>query len=134
MDPALPVRQNGGIFGEHDAKTIAQLELVHNHHNFAWREEHEGESVIVRRKGAPPAFHGQKRDVTYGSGREAELEDWQGAQAGSGLGEPVVSYRPPHGNRAFIVSSDSPHDSPGRCGYDRAGMTLEAPMRGLPCT
>ena len=33
-----------------------ELELVHNHHNFAWREEHDGESVIVVRKGATPAF------------------------------------------------------------------------------
>lgn len=37
-----------------------ELELVHNHHNFAWREEHYGESLIVVRKGATPAFPGQK--------------------------------------------------------------------------
>ncbi len=35
-------------------------ELVHNHHNFAWREEHDGRPVIVIRKGATPAFPGQK--------------------------------------------------------------------------
>ncbi|MDQ1347610.1 MAG: hypothetical protein QG573_983 [Acidobacteriota bacterium] len=34
-------------------------ELVHNHHNFAWRERHYGEEVIVVRKGATPAFPGQ---------------------------------------------------------------------------
>ena len=34
-------------------------ELVHNHHNFAWREQHEGEALIVVRKGATPAFPGQ---------------------------------------------------------------------------
>ncbi|HVH56042.1 MAG TPA: RtcB family protein, partial [Vicinamibacterales bacterium] len=37
-----------------------ELELVHNHHNFAWREEHEGATVIVVRKGATPAFPDQK--------------------------------------------------------------------------
>jgi tRNA-splicing ligase RtcB len=33
--------------------------LVHNHHNFAWRETHFGEEYIVVRKGATPAFPGQ---------------------------------------------------------------------------
>jgi tRNA-splicing ligase RtcB len=28
---------------------------IENHHNFAWREEHGGESLIVHRKGATPA-------------------------------------------------------------------------------
>jgi tRNA-splicing ligase RtcB len=33
---------------------------VHNHHNFAWREEHFGTSVWVIRKGCTPAFPGQE--------------------------------------------------------------------------
>jgi tRNA-splicing ligase RtcB len=33
---------------------------VHNHHNFAWRETHNGEDVIVVRKGATPAWPGQR--------------------------------------------------------------------------
>ena len=36
------------------------LEEVHNHHNFAWRETHNGEDYWVVRKGATPAFPGQK--------------------------------------------------------------------------
>jgi tRNA-splicing ligase RtcB len=36
------------------------LEEVHNHHNFAWQEEHFGERLWVVRKGATPAFPGQK--------------------------------------------------------------------------
>lgn len=32
---------------------------VHNHHNFAWREEHFGEKFWVVRKGCTPAFPGQ---------------------------------------------------------------------------
>ncbi len=35
------------------------LDLVHNHHNFAWREHHFGEELVVVRKGATPAFPGQ---------------------------------------------------------------------------
>jgi len=34
------------------------VEEVHNHHNYAWREEHEGEQLWVVRKGATPAFPG----------------------------------------------------------------------------
>lgn len=37
----------------------SEEELVHNHHNFAWRETHGGEELIVVRKGATPAFPGQ---------------------------------------------------------------------------
>jgi len=33
---------------------------VHNHHNFSWRESHGGEDVIVVRKGATPAWPGQR--------------------------------------------------------------------------
>lgn len=36
------------------------LDEVHNHHNFAWREEHGGENVWVVRKGATPAYPGQR--------------------------------------------------------------------------
>jgi tRNA-splicing ligase RtcB len=31
------------------------LKMVENHHNFAWKEKHEGKEVIVHRKGATPA-------------------------------------------------------------------------------
>ena len=36
------------------------VEEMHNHHNFAWRESHGGEDYWVVRKGATPAFPGQK--------------------------------------------------------------------------
>lgn len=35
-------------------------EEIHNHHNFAWRETHDGTDYWVVRKGATPAFPGQK--------------------------------------------------------------------------
>src|SRR5690625_3637119 len=36
------------------------IEEVHNHHNYAWKEEHFGKEYIVVRKGATPAAPGQK--------------------------------------------------------------------------
>ncbi|AIE87263.1 RtcB family protein [Fimbriimonas ginsengisoli] len=37
-----------------------EVESIHNHHNFAWKETHFGEEVWVIRKGCTPAFPGQK--------------------------------------------------------------------------
>jgi tRNA-splicing ligase RtcB len=50
-----------------------EQELVHNHHNFAWREEHDGRSVIVIRKGATPAFPGQKGFIGGSMGDDAVI-------------------------------------------------------------
>jgi tRNA-splicing ligase RtcB len=36
------------------------VEEIHNHHNFAWKEKHGGKDYWVVRKGATPAFPGQK--------------------------------------------------------------------------
>jgi tRNA-splicing ligase RtcB (3'-phosphate/5'-hydroxy nucleic acid ligase) len=37
-----------------------ERELIHNHHNFAWKEWHGGEDLIVVRRGATPVFPGEK--------------------------------------------------------------------------
>lgn len=37
-----------------------ETDLVHNHHNFAWRERHFDEDLIVVRKGATPAWPEQR--------------------------------------------------------------------------
>ncbi|HET7584661.1 MAG TPA: RtcB family protein [Gemmatimonadaceae bacterium] len=50
-----------------------ELELVHNHHNFAWRETHGGREVIVVRKGATPAFPGQLGFVGGSMGDDAVI-------------------------------------------------------------
>ena len=49
------------------------LEEVHNHHNFAWREKHDGEEYWVVRKGATPAFLGQRGFVGGSMGDEAVI-------------------------------------------------------------
>ena len=46
---------------------------VHNHHNFAWLEEHRGEMVWVVRKGATPAFPGQRGFVGGSMGDDAVI-------------------------------------------------------------
>ena len=50
-----------------------EVELVHNHHNFAWIEEHGGERFYVVRKGATPAFPGQKGFVGGSMGDDAVI-------------------------------------------------------------
>lgn len=50
-----------------------ELELVHNHHNFAWKEQHDGEELVVVRKGATPAFPGQLGFVGGSMGDDAVI-------------------------------------------------------------
>jgi len=50
-----------------------ELQLVHNHHNFAWVEEHGGETFYVIRKGATPAFPGQQGFVGGSMGDDAVI-------------------------------------------------------------
>jgi tRNA-splicing ligase RtcB len=46
---------------------------VHNHHNFAWWEEHDGRKMLVIRKGATPAFPGQKGFIGGSMGDDAVI-------------------------------------------------------------
>jgi tRNA-splicing ligase RtcB len=50
-----------------------ELALVHNHHNFAWKESHGGEELVVVRKGATPAFPGQLGFVGGSMGDDAVI-------------------------------------------------------------
>jgi tRNA-splicing ligase RtcB len=50
-----------------------EVDLVHNHHNFAWKEEHGGEELIVVRKGATPAFPGQRGFVGGSMGDDSVI-------------------------------------------------------------
>ena len=43
-----------------DILGASELDRVHNHHNFAWREEVAGAPAWVVRKGCTPAFPGQR--------------------------------------------------------------------------
>ena len=48
-------------------------EEVHNHHNFAWLEEHDGKQLWVYRKGATPAFPGQRGFVGGTMGEQSVI-------------------------------------------------------------
>jgi len=49
------------------------LDTVHNHHNYAWRERHAGRDLWVVRKGATPAFPGQRGFVGGSMGDDAVI-------------------------------------------------------------
>jgi tRNA-splicing ligase RtcB len=48
-------------------------DTVHNHHNYAWRENHGGRDLWVVRKGATPAFPGQRGFVGGSMGDDAVI-------------------------------------------------------------
>jgi tRNA-splicing ligase RtcB len=50
-----------------------EVDLVHNHHNFAWRESHGGEELVVVRKGATPAFPDQRGFIGGSMGDDAVI-------------------------------------------------------------
>ncbi len=62
-----------------------ELEMVHNHHNFAWRETHYGEDYIVVRKGATPAFPGQMGFIGGSMGDDAVIVRGAEPEPGSQL-------------------------------------------------
>jgi tRNA-splicing ligase RtcB len=51
----------------------AVTDMVHNHHNYAWREQHGGRDLWVVRKGATPAFPGQRGFVGGSMGDDAVI-------------------------------------------------------------
>ena len=76
-------------------ETVAEMiggeivDTVHNNHNFAWKEDHFGEDLVVVRKGATPAMPGMRGFVGGSMGDEAVIlhgalrDDMDGAQRGS---------------------------------------------------
>jgi tRNA-splicing ligase RtcB len=59
---------------------------VHNHHNFAWREEHFGRTYWVIRKGCTPAWPGQEGFVGGSMGDDSVvLEGVAGADSADAL-------------------------------------------------
>lgn len=63
----------------------SEVDLVHNHHNFAWRENHEGRNYVVVRKGATPSRPGQRGFVGGSMGDDAVI--LTGSEHPDGSGE-----------------------------------------------
>ncbi|HEV2181166.1 MAG TPA: RtcB family protein [Gemmatimonadaceae bacterium] len=72
-----------------------EVELVHNHHNFAWKEAHGGEELVVVRKGATPAFPGQLGFVGGSMGDDAVIV--RGAVAGDEAAQRAALFSTVHG-------------------------------------
>jgi tRNA-splicing ligase RtcB len=68
------------------------VEEVHNHHNYAWHEEHNGEMLWVVRKGATPAWPGQKGFVGATMGENSVI--LEGIESSAG---PSLLYSTVHG-------------------------------------
>ncbi len=66
-----------------------KLLSVENHHNFAWREDHQGEEVIVHRKGATPAGAGVLGVIPGSMGTSGYLV--------RGLGQAAALHSASHG-------------------------------------
>ena len=49
------------------------LQSIHNHHNYAWQEQHNDKMLWVVRKGATPAFPGQKGFIGGSMGDDAVI-------------------------------------------------------------
>lgn len=60
----------------------AVTETVHNHHNYAWKETHGGRDLWVVRKGATPAFPGQRGFVGGSMGDDAVILEGIESEAG----------------------------------------------------
>ena len=72
-----------------------EMELVHNHHNFAWKEKHDGRELVIVRKGATPAFPGQKGFVGGSMGDDAVIIE--GARDGDAALQQASLYSTVHG-------------------------------------
>ena len=105
---------------------------VHNHHNFAWREEHLGRSYWVIRKGCTPARPGQEGFVGGSMGDESVILEGVGSDETRGVAvldrprrgpddEPDAGRRPRPPPQAVVV-----HRPRLRAGV-RIGGSLTAP-------
>jgi tRNA-splicing ligase RtcB len=72
-----------------------EMELVHNHHNFAWKETHEGRELVVVRKGATPAFPDQKGFIGGSMGDDAVIVE--GVKSGDANLQKAALFSTVHG-------------------------------------
>ena len=80
----------------------AITETVHNHHNFAWHEQHGDRKLWVIRKGATPAFRGQKGFIGGSMGDNAVIISGVDAPESAGL-----LYSTVHGAGRLLSRSEA---------------------------
>jgi tRNA-splicing ligase RtcB len=108
---------------------------VHNHHNYVWEEQHGGETLLVVRKGATPAFPGQRgfvggsmadgsvilRGVESERARAALYSTVHGAGRVMGRREAAGKWRWKNGRRVLV--------QPGK--VDERAMRAEVAKQGI---
>jgi tRNA-splicing ligase RtcB (3'-phosphate/5'-hydroxy nucleic acid ligase) len=87
----IVVQQVAGILG------AELVDEVHNHHNYAWREHHGGEELIVVRKGATPAQPGQRGFIGGSMGDDAVIAEGTGESAGGDREQATSLWSTVHG-------------------------------------
>ena len=99
------------------------LDTVHNHHNYAWRERHGERDLWVVRKGATPAFPGQRGFVGGSMGDDAVI--LSGVESETSADEPLLdrARRRPRdvahrGARASATARPAKVRQPGRISHD----------------
>jgi tRNA-splicing ligase RtcB len=95
-------------------------DAIHNHHNFAWRERHADRDLWVVRKGATPAFPGQRGFVGGSMGDHAViLEGVEGEASAASL------YSTVHGAGRVMSRTEAR----GRFIRDQDGKKIRQPGR-----
>lgn len=102
-----------------------ELDLVHNNHNFAWREEHFGEQLIVVRKGATPAFPDQRGFVGGSMGDDAVI--LRGSLEGS-RDQKEALYSTVHGAGRVMSRTQAAGTRGGRRGKRSRGSVSDEMM------
>lgn len=113
------------------------LDRIHNHHNFAWEETHDGENLWVVRKGATPAFPNQRGFVGGTMGENSVILEGVDSEESK-----LAMYSTVHGagrvmsrteaagkskwidNRKVRVSSGKVSPAMMRAWIDRSGIEL----------
>lgn len=93
-----------------------EIELVHNHHNFAWKEVHGGEEFVVVRKGATPAFPGQRGFVGGSMGDNSVILEGVESELSAG-----ALYSTVHGAGRVMGRQDAIR---GRATRDETGKVI----------
>jgi tRNA-splicing ligase RtcB len=109
-----------------DVLGATETASVHNHHNFAWRETHDGEEWWVVRKGCTPAFPGQQGFVGSTMGETSVILEGADTPAAR-----AAFYSTVHGagRRMSRTQAKGKKGRPGLIDYDRVRADLRA--RGI---
>lgn len=98
------------------------VERVHNHHNFAWRENHFGEDLWVIRKGATPAFPNQRGFVGGTMGEDSVILEGVDSETSK-----VALYSTVHGAGRVLSRTQAL----GRNKFDKATKVRSETQVGL---